>query len=469
MEYKSEKQKGSVKFTFSVSHEEWEEEMNASYLKNKGRYSVTGFRRGHAPRKVIENLYGPTVFFDDAFNACASKAYGKALGENADVYPVDEPKVDITKFETEGMEFTVEVTVKPDVTLGQYKGLTVDKAEYPVTDKDVDDEIERSRQAKSRLVDITDRAAQDGDTVTIDYSGSVNGVKFDGGTAEKQSLTLGSHSFIPGFEEQVAGMKIGESKDLQVKFPDDYHAEDLKGKDAVFAVTLHGIQKREVPELNDAFVKDTTKFETVSEYRADVEKRLRDTAARREDNENKNNMIEKIVENATVDIPDCMVESELDYMLQDLEYRLSYMYGGMKLDDYFKYTGSSREAFRKDRREEAKKAVKTRLTVEAVIKAEKIEPTEEDVNARIKEMAEHSGKEAEEYRKTLSDRQLAQIKSDVTVEKALTALADATTFAPKAKETAKEAAPKTATKSATTKTPAAKNATAKKTAPKEDK
>ena len=372
MEYKIERQKGSVKFVFTVPNAEWDEEINAAYIKTKAKYNIPGFRKGKAPRKFIENMYGPTVFFDEAFNTCASKAYGKALSENEDIYPVDEPKVDIENFGADAMVFGISVTVKPEVTLGQYKGLTVKKAEYPVTDKDVEEDIERSLKAKSRLVDITDRAAKNGDTVNIDYSGSVDGVKFNGGTAEKQELTLGSKSFIPGFEEQVEGMKIGEEKDLKVKFPDDYHAEDLKGKDAVFAVKLNSIKFREIPELNDDFVKDTTKFETVAEYRADVKKRLTDSAERRADNENKNNMIDAIVANASVDIPDCMIESELDYMLQDFEYRLGYMYGGMKLDDYFKYTGSSREDFRKDRKSEAEKAVKTRLVMETIIKTEKV-------------------------------------------------------------------------------------------------
>lgn len=461
MDYKTERQKGSVKFTFTVPHDEWEAEMNAAYIKNRGKYGIPGFRKGHAPRKMIENAYGPTVFFDDAFNACASKGYTTALHENEDVFPVDEPKVDIEKFEADAMTFTIEVTVKPDVTLGQYKGLTVKKASYPVTDADVEADIERNLQSKSRLTEITDRAAQTGDTVTIDYSGSVNGEKFTGGTAEKQELTLGSHSFIPGFEEQVVGMQIGESKDVSVTFPADYHAEDLKGKDAVFAVTLHGIKFREVPELNDAFVKDTTKFETVADYRADVEKRLKENAAHREDNENKNNMIEAIVQNASVEIPACMVESELDYMLQDFEYRLSYMYGGMKLDDYFKYTGSSREDFRKDRKEEAEKSVKTRLVLEAIIKAEKTEPTDEEMNARIAEIAATSGKSAEEYNKTLSDQQRNHIKSDVTVEKTLNELVKANTFEVGAGEEKTGAAQ--AEKPAAKKSAAAKKSTATKT------
>ena len=410
------------------------------------------------------------MFFDEAFNTCASKAYGKALSENEDIYPVDEPKVDIENFGDDAMVFGISVTVKPEVTLGQYKGLTVKKAEYPVTDKDVEEDIERSLKAKSRLVDITDRAAKNGDTVNIDYSGSVDGVKFNGGTAEKQELTLGSKSFIPGFEEQVEGMKIGEEKDLKVKFPDDYHAEDLKGKDAVFAVKLNGIKFREIPELNDDFVKDTTKFETVAEYRADVKKRLTDSAERRADNENKNNMIDAIVANASVDIPDCMIESELDYMLQDFEYRLGYMYGGMKLDDYFKYTGSSREDFRKDRKSEAEKAVKTRLVMEAIIKTEKVEPTEREIDKRIAEIAEQQGKTLEEYKPSVSERQLTHIKSDVTVEKTLNELVKANEFKAEAKKETKEGAEKkpAAAKSATAKTTSAKSATAKKPAAKKE-
>ena len=455
MDYKTDRQKGSVKFTFTVPKSEWEEEVNSAYIKTRGKYNISGFRKGHAPRKFIENLYGPTVFFDDAFNSCASKAYGKALAENAELYPVDEPKVDIEKFGEDAVTFTIEVTLKPEVALGQYKGLAVKKAEYPVTDKDVEEDIERNLKAKSRLVEVTDREARDGDTVTIDYSGSVDGVKFNGGTAEKQELTLGSRSFIPGFEEQVVGMKIGDEKNLEVKFPDDYHAEDLKGKNAVFAVKLHAVKFCEIPELNDEFVKDTTKFENVADYRADVKARLEENAAKRADSENKNSVIEAVVNGATVDIPDCMVESELDYMLQDFEYRLSYMYGGMKLDDYFKYTGSSREDFRKERRAEAEKAVKTRLVIEAVIKAEKIEPSEADVDKRIADIAAQSGKQAEEFKATLSEHQLSHIKSDVTVEKVLNELVSATVFEDSAKSAASE-------KPAAKKPAAKKSAAAKK-------
>ena len=455
MDYKTDRQKGSVKFTFTVPKSEWEEEVNSAYIKTRGKYNISGFRKGHAPRKFIENLYGPTVFFDDAFNSCASKAYGKALAENAELYPVDEPKVDIEKFGEDAVTFTIEVTLKPEVALGQYKGLVIKKAEYPVTDKDVEEDIERNLKAKSRLVEVTDREARDGDTVTIDYSGSVDGVKFNGGTAEKQELTLGSRSFIPGFEEQVVGMKIGDEKNLEVKFPDDYHAEDLKGKNAVFAVKLHAVKFREIPELNDEFVKDTTKFENVADYRADVKARLEENAAKRADSENKNSVIEAVVNGATVDIPDCMVESELDYMLQDFEYRLSYMYGGMKLDDYFKYTGSSREDFRKERRAEAEKAVKTRLVIEAVIKAEKIEPSETDVDKRIADIAAQSGKQAEEFKATLSEHQLSHIKSDVTVEKVLNELVAATVFEASAKSAASE-------KPAAKKPAAKKSAAAKK-------
>lgn len=458
MEYKTERQKSSVKLSFTVPADEWEAEINAAYVKTKGKYNIPGFRRGHAPRKYIESLYGPTVFIDEAFNACASKSYTTALKENEDIFPVDEPKVDIDEFGKDALKFTIEVTVKPEVTLGQYKGLSVVKAEYPVTDEEVDHEIMHSRQAKSRLVDVTDRAAADGDTVIIDYSGSVDGVKFNGGTAEKQQLVLGSHSFIPGFEEQVVGMNIGDEKDLKVKFPEDYHAEELKGKDAVFAVKLHEIKFREIPELTDEFVKDTTQFETVAEYRESVFKRLTEESARREKNENQNKVLEAVVANATVEIPECMVENELNYMLEEMEYRLGQMYGGMKLDDYFKYTGSSRDDFKKERKAEAEKNVKTRLVLEAVIKAENTQPTQEAIDARIAEIAASVNKSVEEYKQTMPANLTSRIKSDLTVEKVLDDLVAATVFT-----SAIDAKPESAAKKPATKTTAAKKPAAKKT------
>lgn len=461
MKYEIERLKGEVKFSFTVDGNEWENEVQNAYNKNKFKYSVPGFRKGKIPRKVLETHYGAGIFFDDAFNAVASKGYAQALGENADVIPVDEPKVDIDEFiakEGDTLKFTMLVTVKPEVTLGDYKGLKVPASEYPVTKKDVENELNAARERASRTVKVEDRPVASGDTVVLDYSGSVDGVKFDGGTAEKQNLVIGSNSFIPGFEDQMIGMKIGETKDLNVKFPDDYHAEELKGKNAVFTVTVHEISVKELPELNDEFAKDVSQFETLDEYKKSIETRLTEQNGNRADTENKNKMIEMITDNAKVDIPDCMVGEELEYMLKDFEYRLSYMYGGMKIDDYFKYTGSSREDFKKDRRDEALKAVKTRLVLQEIIKTEKIEVTEEDIDEQLKKIAENAQKPFEEYKKSVSEHNIEHIKSDLLVKKTLDTLVSFNSFEKKT------AAKKSENKPATAKKPAAKKtaATAKK-------
>ena len=470
MKYEIERLKGEVKISFTVDSAEWEREVQNAYNKNKFKYSVAGFRKGKVPRKVLENYYGAGIFFDDAFNAVASQGYMQVLTENTDLMPVDEPKVDIDKFiekDGDSLVFTMTVTLKPEVTLGAYKGLTIPKAEYPVTDKDVEADLNQARERASRMVKVEDRPVQNGDSVVLDYSGSVDGVKFDGGTAEKQNLVIGSGSFIPGFEEQMIGMKIGETKDLNVKFPDDYHAEELKGKNAVFTVTVHEINVKELPELNDEFAKDVSSFDTLEEYKKSIKERLTEQNNNRADSENKTKMIETITENATVDIPDCMVEEELDYMLKDFENRLMQIYGGMKIEDYFKYTNSSVEDFKKDRRDEALKSVKTRLVLQEVIKAEKIEVTDEDVDERIKKIAENVGKPFEEYKQTVNAHTVEHIKSDVLIQKTLDTLAAANTF-----EKAKAAKAKTEDKTASTEKPAAKTqsntqkTTAKKTAAK---
>ena len=463
MKYEIERLKGEVKFSFTVDGDEWESEVQNAYNKNKFKYSVPGFRKGKIPRKVLETHYGAGIFFDDAFNAVASKGYTQALSENLDVIPVDEPKVDIDEFiakEGDSLKFTMLVTVKPEVTLGDYKGLKVPKAEYPVTKKDVENELNSARERASRTVKVEDRPVANGDTVVLDYSGSVDGVKFDGGTAEKQNLVIGSNSFIPGFEDQMIGMKIGETKDLNVKFPDDYHAEELKGKNAVFTVTVHEISVKELPELNDEFAKDVSEFETLDEYKKSIETRLTEQNDNRADTENKNKMIETITDNAMVDIPDCMVEEELEYMLRDFEYRLSYMYGGMKIDDYFKYTGSSREDFKKDRKAEALKSVKTRLVLQEIIKTEKIEVTEADVDEQVKKIAENAKKSVEEYKKSLSEHNIEHIKSDLLVKKTLDTLVSFNTFEKQAAKAEKADKP-AAEKKTAAKKPAAKKSETK--------
>ena len=469
MNYQVEKKEGSVKFTFTVSHDEWESEIEQTYLKTKGKYSVPGFRKGHATRKMIENFYGQSVFFDDAINNCVRKGYSKALDENEDIFPVDEPQVDIAKFDDKELVFTVEVVVKPEVQLGKYTGIKLDKVEYTVKQSDVKAELERARERLSRNEEVSDRALENGDTANIDYSGSVDGVKFAGGTAEKQDLVIGSKTFIPGFEEQLIGMNVGDSKDITVKFPEEYHAKDLAGKDAVFTVKLNSITVKVLPELNDVFAQEASKFDTLAEYKEDIKKTLTENARARAEAENENNLIKAIVDDAKVEIPDAMIETQLDYIVQDFSYRLSYAYRGMKFEDYLKYSGTTMEEFRKDRREEALNTVKTRLTLEAVIKAANIEVSQEDLEAKVKELADQTKKSVEEVK---ASGQLPYIRNEILMTRTMDFLKENNSFVAKAKKT-KENKEETSAlpeeKEGTTKTEAPKKKTTKKSVKKEDK
>ena len=469
MNYQVEKKEGSVKFTFTVSHDEWESEIEQTYLKTKGKYSVPGFRKGHATRKMIENFYGQSVFFDDAINNCVRKGYSKALDENEDIFPVDEPQVDIAKFDDKELVFTVEVVVKPEVQLGKYTGIKLDKVEYTVKQSDVKAELERARERLSRNEEVSDRALKNGDTANIDYSGSVDGVKFVGGTAEKQDLVIGSKTFIPGFEEQLIGMNVGDSKDITVKFPEEYHAKDLAGKDAVFAVKLNSITVKVLPELNDAFAQEASKFDTLAEYKEDIKKTLTENAKSRAEAENENNLIKAIVDDAKVEIPDAMIETQLDYIVQDFSYRLSYAYRGMKFEDYLKYSGTTMEEFRKDRREEALNTVKTRLTLEAVIKAANIEVSQEDLEAKVKELADQTKKTVEEVK---ASGQLPYIRNEILMTRTMDFLKENNSFVAKEKKTKEQkeqTSAKPAEKEGTTKTEAPKKKTTKKSVKKEDK
>ncbi len=451
MNYTIEKGNGEVKINFALSAKEWDDCIEKAYLKNKSKYSIPGFRKGHVSRKMIEKMYGEGVFFDDAFNDAFYDAYSKALNENEEIFPVDEPKVDIDGVNDDGVAFHATVTVKPEVTLGDYKGIKLDKVEYNVTVDDVQAEIDRARKQAGRRVEVTDRAVENGDIVNLDYSGSADGVKFDGGTAQGQELVIGSGSFIPGFEDGMVGMNVGETKDITVKFPENYHAENLAGKDAVFTVTVNKIEKEELPELNDEFAKEVSKFDTLDEYRADVEKRLTEENTRRADAENENKLVEAIVNNASVEIPSCMIEHQLDHIVEEMRYRLSYMYRGMKLEDYLKYTGGTIEELREARKADAERDVKTRLTLEAIVKAENLDVTDAEVEAEIVRMAQAQGKSADELKKHVDARQTEYIRNDILSKKLLTLLKDANEFV-----TGAAPAKKTAKKTATKKTAAKK-------------
>ena len=368
-----EKLEGSkVKLTIEVSAEQFEAATQKAYQKAGKRFNVPGFRKGKAPRKVIENMYGPLAFFDDAFDIVYPEAYQAAIAEQG-VEPVDRPDVSIETLPDgeNPLVFSLVVAVKPEVELGAYKGIEVEKRAYNVTDDEVDAAIAQLQEGVARMVDV-DRPVENGDTVNLDYSGSVDGVKFDGGTAQGQTLTIGSGQFIPGFEEQMVGMAVGEEKDIEVTFPEEYHAENLAGKKAVFAVKVNGIQVKELPALDDEFAKDVSEYDTLEALRDAKRQELLEQAEKNAKIQKENDVVRKAVENATVEVPDAMVERQIDSFLQDMGYRLQMQ--GISLEDYLKYTNTEISALRDQYRADAALRVKSQLVLEAISKAEAIGP-----------------------------------------------------------------------------------------------
>jgi trigger factor len=417
MSYTVEKISGNqVKIAFEVPAEKFDEAMQKAYLKMRGRVNVPGFRKGKAPRKIIENMYGEGVFYDDALEIVFPDEYDAAVKEN-DLQVVDRPEMDELKQIGAGKDllFTVKVFVKPDVELGDYKGLKGTKYTHKVTDEEIDGRIQQDVEKATTMADVTDRAVETGDIVNLDYAGSVDGVAFEGGTAEKQTLEIGSGHFIPGFEEQMVGMQIGEEKDLNVKFPDEYHAENLKGKDAVFHVKVNGIQVRVKPELDDDFAADVSEFDTFAAYRENIVKELNERAQKNASVQLENELIQAAVDASDCDIPDAMIESEIDMMLREMQMRMAYQ--GLKYEDYLKYTGQTEEQMRDMYRSEAKNRVKMQLVLEAMVKKEGIEPTEEDVDKAVEEEAQRAGKPADEFKASLSDRQKEYLKENAAIRK----------------------------------------------------
>ena len=404
-----------VKISFDIEAEKFEEAMQKSYLKNRGRVNVPGFRKGKAPRKLIENMYGEGVFYDDAFEALFPEAYDKAVEENA-LEPVDRPNVDIQQIGSgKNLQFTAEVFVRPDVTLGEYKGLKVERHEHPVTDEQVDAQVEQARQRAAREISVEDRAVQDDDIVNLDYAGTVDGVAFEGGTAKGQRLTIGSGQFIPGFEEQMVGMQIGEEKDLSVKFPEEYHAKELAGKDAVFHVKVNSITVRELPALDDDFAKDVSEFDTLDAYKQDIRAKLEAESKEHCDAEFENALVDAAVANATLDVPGAMIERQIDGMLRDFQMRLAYQ--GMRLEDFMKYTGQGIEELRTQYREQADKRVRAELVLQAIKKAEGIEATDEEVEAEIAKFAEEGKKAVEEFKASLKPEDIDYLKDSIGIRK----------------------------------------------------
>ena len=411
-----------VKLSFDIDAAKFDEAMGKAYIKVRGQVTIPGFRKGHAPRKMIENMYGEGVFYDDAFELVFDEVYGPAIDENK-IDVVDRPEIDITQIGAgKNLQFTCEVFVKPDVTLGEYKGVSVKKENTLVTDEDVEKKLEAERSKQAAEVSVEDRAVAEGDTVNLDYLGSVDGVAFAGGTAEGQTLKIGSHTFIPGFEEQMVGMAIGEEKDLNVTFPEQYHAKELAGKAAVFHVKVNSITETKLPELNDEFAKDISEFDTLDEYKADIRAKLEAEAAQKDADKFENAVVEKVMANATVDIPEAMIERQIDSMLQNFSYQLASQ--GLRLEDFMKYTGQDVKAFRANYREQAEKSVRAHLVLEAIEKAEAFDATEEEIDAQIAKFAPQTGKSVEEVKKTLSETDLGYFKADAIRDKAVKFLTD---------------------------------------------
>ena len=391
-----------VKLGFVVEPEKFDEGLKIAYNKLKGRINIPGFRKGKAPMKVIENHYGESVFYEDAFDAIFPEIYQEALKEH-DVQVVDRPELDVEQIgRGKELKFTVEVFVRPDVELGEYKNLGIVKTVDEVTDDDVNAEIEHARDRSARWVEIEDRPAKLDDQVNIDYAGFNGDEQFDGGTAQGHELILGSGSFIPGFEDQVVGHSVGDEFDVNVTFPEQYHAEELAGKPVVFKVKINGIREKEMPALDDDFVTEVSETaNNVEEYKAEIREKLEKAADDRAEANFENEVLEKVCENAKVDIPAAMIDDQIDSMLRDMEMRM--MYQGMKLDDYFKYTGQTREQVREMYKPQAEERVLGQLVIEAVKKAENIEATEEEIDAEMGKYAEQNKKSLEEFKKMLAD------------------------------------------------------------------
>ena len=406
-----------VKLSFVESAESFDAAVEKAYLKDRSKINVPGFRKGKAPRKLIENMYGEGVFYDDAFELVAQPAYEEAIkAENLQV--VDRPQVDVQQIGAgQELKYTLEVFVKPDVTLGEYKGVAVEKNVEKVTDEAVEARIQNDVERASTTQDVTDRAVENGDIVNLDYAGSVDGVAFEGGTAQGQSLTIGSGMFIPGFEEQMVGMNIGEERDLSVKFPEQYHADNLAGKDAVFHVKVNGIQTKVRPELDDDFAADVSEFDTFEAYKANIVADLEKNAADRAEANLEDALVQKVVDAADCDIPDAMIQDEITTMLREMEMRM--MYQGIRFEDYLKYTGQTLDQVRENYKPEAANRVKTQLVLEAVAKAENIVPTDEDVDEAIADQAKRINRDVEEFKASLSEQQKEYLKETAGIKKVI--------------------------------------------------
>jgi len=475
MEHTVEKLSGNkVKISFVAPADVFEDAVGKSYLKNRGRINVPGFRKGKAPRSLMERMFGETIFYDDALDTLFREAYVEAV-EKEELHPVSQPEFDTEKIEKgKDVAFSCEVYVQPEVKLGEYKGVEVTRIVRSIGEKEINEQLRQEQKRVARSIDVTDRPVEAGDEANIDYSGTVDGVKFDGGTAEGQTLLIGSNSFIPGFEDQVTGMTVGQEKDINVKFPDDYHAENLKGKDAVFHVKLNGIVREELPELDDEFASEVSDFDTLKAYTDDIQAKLQKTADDQATETARQSLVQKIVDAAEIEIPEPMIEEKLNDLLGEMNWRMQQQ--GFDMKKYMQLTGQNEQQMRDMYRGEAENNLKTELVIEEIIKTEDVEPDEKDMDELMADYAKAMGKTAEELKKEFSEAQTSYFQHRAKINKTLDMLWNAAKVTdetaedagaddagkPEKKASAKKAAAKADGEASEAKKPEAKKAKAEK-------
>lgn len=416
-------EKNMAKLTIEASAEDFEKAVQKAYLKARGKINIPGFRKGKAPRQLIEKMYGAGVFYEDAANDLIPKAYSEALDE-CDLEIVSQPEINVTQIEAgKPFIFTAEVAVKPEVTLGEYKGVEVEKSVVEVTDEDIDKEVDKERENNSRTIDVDDRGVENGDIIKLDFDGSVDGVPFEGGKAENYSLTIGSGSFIPGFEDQLIGTKIGEEKDVNVTFPEDYHEESLAGKAAVFKCKVNAITVKELPEADDEFASEVSEFETLAEYKEDIKKKLTDKKEKEAKSKKQSEAVEKVVANATMEIPDAMIDTQVRNMMEDFARRMQSQ--GLTMEQYFQFTGMDMQKMHDQMKPEALKRIQNSLVLEAVANAENIEISDEKVDEEIAKMAEAYKMEVEKLKDLIGESEKDQMKKDLAIQAAVDLITDA--------------------------------------------
>lgn len=411
------KEGNKVTFNLTVDNDKFESAVNKAYNKNKGKFNIQGFRKGKAPRKLIEAQYGKEVFYNDAIDLVLPEVYPQAI-DQLNIDPIDRPSLDVQEISKDnGLVMVVEVEVKPEFELGAYKGIEISKVDNTVSEDEVELRLQEMVNRNARLVSVEDKAIESGDTAVIDFEGFDNGVAFEGGKGENHNLVIGSNSFIPGFEDQLIGKKAGEEVEVNVNFPEQYHAENLAGKPVVFKVKVNDVKVKELPALDDEFAKDTTEFETLAELRADVRAKAEEEAKNRAEVEMRNSIVEKVAANTEVEVPNAMVEHQIDNMIMELNYQLQYQ--GLNLQQLLQMTGRSIEELRNERREDAQKLVKSSLVLEAIAKAEGIDASEEDLTAELEKMASMYNMEVEKLKSSLRETDLEDIKGQLKIRKTI--------------------------------------------------